>query len=184
MHKRSRSLQAGVFARPDFLQDRQRTRHKMDLREIRETELQALLAFYRHLHPDDCPLPQLSQIPEVWSSILKNPHSKYYGAFKDGSLVSSCTLSIIQNLTRSCRPYGLIENVVTSPNSRRKGFGEAVLRHRHALEKAWENNCYKVMLLSGRKDEATFQFYENAGFDRNAKQGFVAYSRNSPTSTT
>ena len=30
------------------------------------------------------------------------------------------------------------------------------------------------MLLTGRKDEATFQFYESAGFNRNDKQAFVA----------
>ena len=36
------------------------------------------------------------------------------------------------------------------------------------------SNCYKVMLLTGRKDESTFRFYESAGFDRNAKQAFVA----------
>jgi hypothetical protein len=30
------------------------------------------------------------------------------------------------------------------------------------------------MLLTGRKDAATLQFYESAGFDRHAKQAFVA----------
>lgn len=33
---------------------------------------------------------------------------------------------------------------------------------------------YKVMLLTGRKDEGTFKFYESAGFDRHTKQAFVA----------
>ena len=35
-------------------------------------------------------------------------------------------------------------------------------------------HCYKVMLLTGRLDAATFRFYENAGFDRHGKQAFVA----------
>ena len=43
-----------------------------------------------------------------------------------------------------------------------------------ALEEAWAAHCYKVMLLTGRKDEATFRFYESVGFDRNGKQGFIA----------
>jgi len=44
----------------------------------------------------------------------------------------------------------------------------------HALDDAWRQNCYKVMLLTGRKDEATLRFYEHAGFDPHDKQAFVA----------
>jgi hypothetical protein len=43
-----------------------------------------------------------------------------------------------------------------------------------ALSFAWSQGCYKVMLMTGRKDEATFQFYESAGFNRNDKQAFIA----------
>ncbi|MBI5604401.1 MAG: GNAT family N-acetyltransferase [Deltaproteobacteria bacterium] len=70
------------------------------------------------------------------------------------------------------RPYGLIENVVTHKNYRRRGHGKAVLHH--ALNYAWSKGCYKVMLLTGRKDESTYRFYESAGFDQNAKQAFLA----------
>jgi hypothetical protein len=43
-----------------------------------------------------------------------------------------------------------------------------------ALSVAWRQHCYKVMLLTGRKDEGTLRFYEQAGFDRHEKQAFVA----------
>jgi len=96
----------------------------------------------------------------------------YFGVFIDNMLVSSCTLSIIPNLTRGCRPYGVMENVVTHPNYRRKGLGKAVLKK--ALEYSWNCNCYKVMLLTDRMNEGTFQFYESVGFDRFVKQAFLA----------
>jgi hypothetical protein len=38
----------------------------------------------------------------------------------------------------------------------------------------WEQNCYKVMLLTGRRDEATLRFYQQAGFEAGVKTGFVA----------
>ena len=89
-----------------------------------------------------------------------------------GQLVSSCTLTIVPNLTRSCRPHGVIENVVTHAQHRRRGFGTALLLK--SLDEAWSANCYKVMLITGRKDDATFRFYAAAGFDPEDKQAFVA----------
>lgn len=51
-------------------------------------------------------------------------------------------------------------------------YGKAVPTH--ALEYAWSAGCYKAMLLTGRKDLHTLNFYESAGFDAHAKQAFVA----------
>lgn len=75
------------------------------------------------------------------------------------------------NLTRNARPYGLIENVVTHPDYRNKGYGTAILKK--AVDIAREHNCYKAMLMSSRKEESTLRFYEKAGFERGDKTGFV-----------
>src|SRR5665213_2199943 len=69
-------------------------------------------------------------------------------------------------------PYGVIENVVTHAQHRRQGLGTALLRR--ALDEAWSANCYKVMLLTGRKDDETLKFYAAAGFNRDEKQAFIA----------
>ena len=90
-----------------------------------------------------------------------------------GQLISSCMLTIIPNLTRACRPFGVIENVVTQSAYRGQGWGRALLL-RHALAHAWQARCYKVMLMTGRKDESTLRFYEQSGFERHGKQAFVA----------
>lgn len=144
----------------------------MNIREIRTDELQSLLSLYTHLHERDDPPPSAAVAEAVWSEALANPRISYFGGFASGSLVSSCTLTVIPNLTRACRPYGVIENVVTHAAHRGQGWGKAVLAH--ALAAAWRQDCYKVMLLTGRKDEATLRFYEQAGFDRHGKQAFVA----------
>lgn len=144
----------------------------MSIREIQAEELQSLLSLYRHLHESDDPPPPAALVESVWNEARANPRIKYFGGFASGSLVSSCTLTVIPNLTRGCRPYGVIENVVTHAAHRGQGWGKAILAH--ALDAAWQQNCYKVMLLTGRKDEATLRFYEQAGFDKNDKQAFVA----------
>lgn len=144
----------------------------MKIRELVATELDDLLGLYRHMHVSDTPLPVREQVESCWREILADPRMRCFGVFVEAQLVSSCTLGIIPNLTRGCRPYGLIENVVTHADFRRMGYGKAVLIH--ALAYAWEQSCYKVMLLTGRKNEATYAFYESAGFDRHAKQAFIA----------
>ena len=144
----------------------------MLIRRLQSGDLSDLLALYEHLHSSDTPLPAKSVAHAVWNELMSSPNYRYYGAFLNEQLVSSCTLTIIPNLTRSCRPYGLIENVVTHASHRRKGYAKALLTA--ALADAWTAQCYKVMLLTGRKDEATSRFYEAAGFDRHAKQAFVA----------
>jgi GNAT superfamily N-acetyltransferase len=145
---------------------------EIEIRRIENRELDELLALYKHLHDSDDPSPAPSVVRAVWDRIQSDPSQCYFGAYLDGRLVSSCVLSVIPNLTRGCRPYGLIENVVTHGDYRRRGFGRSVLQA--ALTHAWGLDCYKVMLLTGRKTESVFRFYESAGFDRNAKQAFLA----------
>jgi GNAT superfamily N-acetyltransferase len=45
------------------------------------------------------------------------------------------------------------------------------------VEVAWQENCYKVMLLTGRVNEGVFRLYESCGFDRVEKQGFIARAK-------
>ncbi len=144
----------------------------MNVRLIHPNELSELLTLYEHLHSSDEPLPELSVVQAVWQELMANPRYKYFGCYVNSVLVSSCTLTVVPNLTRGCKPYGLIENVVTHASYRNQGCGKAVLAR--AQSHAWSVGCYKVMLFTGRKDQATFQFYESAGFNRHEKQAFIA----------
>ena len=147
----------------------------VDIRELASSELGELLRLYEHLHVSDDPLPPVSDVEAIWQSIHSNPAFKYFGVFVEEGLVASCTVSIIPNLTRRCRPYAVVENVVTHEGFRRRGLGTALLKH--ALSFAWQAGCYKAMLMTGRKDEGTFEFYEAAGFNSREKQAFIAKPR-------
>ena len=135
-------------------------------------DLPDLLALYQFLNPDDPLLPVDDGLQRHWQDILDNEALHYVVARVNGKLISTCNLTIVPNLTRSARPYGLIENVVTHPEYRRRGIGTQVLKY--ALNIAWKQRCYKVMLLTGSKNDATLRFYEQAGFARGEKTGFVA----------
>ncbi|MCB0280639.1 MAG: GNAT family N-acetyltransferase [Calditrichaeota bacterium] len=144
----------------------------MNIREITKIELEELLDLYGSLHEHDEPLPPKEVVNQVWTNIQSNSGILCFGLYDQGSLVSSCTLVVIPNLTRGCRSYGVIENVVTHTNYRGLGYGKKVLDH--ALRHAWKNNCYKVVLTTSRLTEDIFKFYESVGFSRYEKQAFIA----------
>ena len=151
------------------------------IRAVAEDEPPALLRLYTHLNPNDPPLP-LDEAARIWPSIVQDPNHCVYGVYWgnkwEETLVAACTLVTIPNLTRGGRPYALLENVVTHADYRRRGCGTALLKH--ALEAAWAQNCYKVMLMTGSKKEQTLRFYENVGFKRGDKTGFVARPETTP----
>jgi len=145
------------------------------IREAGEQDLDTVLALYEHLHDADEPAGE-DETMAAWRAIMDDERTHLFILESRGVPVSTCMLSIVPNLTRGARPFGIIENVVTRLESRKQGYATALLHH--ALGCAWGRNCYKVMLLTGRKDEAVFRFYERAGFVRGVKEGFVAYPRN------
>lgn len=140
------------------------------IRLITREELHDLLALYEHLNSEDGDLTVDTRMRAVWEEILADPGQFYLVAEVDGKLVSSCVLIVVQNLTRHATPYALIENVVTHPEYRRRGIGTRILQR--AQEIARERGCYKVMLLTGRRE--AIPFYEQAGFDGRSKTGFIA----------
>ncbi len=143
----------------------------MILRTLVYGDLDRLLGLYAHLFESDAPPPERPTLLAIWQRIVESPMLRCLGLELEGRLISSCTLTITPNLTRGGRPYGQIENVVTHTEYRRRGFGQALIRH--ALGLAWEQNCYKVMLLTGKPD--AHPFYEACGFRKDVKTGFVAY---------
>ncbi|MDK2988708.1 MAG: hypothetical protein PWR16_237 [Methanoculleus sp.] len=142
------------------------------VREAVEEDLGAALSLYAHLHDADEEDDDRA-LRAAWREILADPRTHLFLLEYEGAPVSTCVLHILPNLTRGARPYGLVENVVTRREYRNRGFGTALLNH--ALESAWEEDCYKVMLLTGRNEQNVFRLYEKAGFARGVKEGLIAY---------
>lgn len=134
-----------------------------------EHDLPEVLSLYRHLHPHDPEL-ETAAAERVWSRLLASGLMTVVVAQAAEQLVSSCTLAIVPNLSRGGRSYGVIENVVTHADHRRLGLGRRVLAH--ALDIAWQTDCYKVLLATGSRRETTLRFYEGAGFERGGKTYF------------
>ena len=144
----------------------------MKIREINVNELNELLELYTHLHEQGVP-ENSNNLQKTWNTICNDENHHIIVCEVNGQIVSSCVCVIIPNLTRNIRPYALIENVVTHTDYRNNGYATACLNY--ARELAVRSNCYKIMLLTGSKNDGTLNFYKKAGYNCTDKTAFIQW---------
>lgn len=142
------------------------------LREARQNDLNAILDLYLFLHEVAVPK-ETKQLEMTWEKIINDRDHHLIVCDIDGRIVSSCVCVIIPNLTRNIRPYAFIENVVTHKDYRGKGYATMCLNYAKRI--AEDNNCYKMMLLTGSRTESTLSFYRNAGYNSTDKTAFIQW---------
>ena len=142
------------------------------IREAVYEDLDNILELYLHLHDKSVPEHD-EHLAKTWDQIMSDDKYHLIVCEEDGRIVSSCTCIIVPNLTRTVRPYALIENVVTHADYRNRGYAGECLAY--AKKIADDENCYKLMLTTGSKDPATLRFYENNGYSSKDKTAFTQW---------
>ena len=142
------------------------------VREAVKEDLDELLNLYLFLHEKNIP-ENSEHLENTWKTIIEDINHHIVVKEINGKIVSSCVCVIVPNLTRNIRPYALIENVVTNEEYRGKGYATECLNY--AKEIAIKNNCYKMMLLTGTKNENTVAFYKSAGYNSDDKIAFIQW---------
>jgi len=142
------------------------------VREALKEDLNELLNLYLFLHEKNIP-ENSEHLENTWKTIIEDINHHIVVKEINGKIVSSCVCVIVPNLTRNIRPYALIENVVTNEEYRGKGYATECLNY--AKEIAIKNNCYKMMLLTGTKNENTLAFYKSAGYNSDDKIAFIQW---------
>lgn len=104
-----------------------------------------------------------------WQTLLAHPGTEVFVAGLEGEVWAIAVIHVLPNMTNAARPYALIENVVVSARFRGTGLGRAVMEA--AMQHAWDQGCYKIMLMAGkvRKDGGARKFYEALGFTADEK---------------
>lgn len=132
----------------------------MKIRLASIDEAERVLDLYREYdRPPDTP-PSPTQAREIFAAISAIGHIAV--AEKDGAIVGSYSLYICPNLSRSGRPFGVIENVIVAAAARHTGIGKALMAHAQASAVA--ANCYKLMLSTGCMRQENHLFYMACGF--------------------
>ena len=132
------------------------------VREANRDDLNEILELYLFLHEKSVP-ESSEHLISTWNQIMQDENHHLIVNEINGQIVSSCVCVIIPNLTRNVRPYAFVENVVTHSQHRGKGYATECLNFAKAV--AEKQNCYKMMLLTGSKEQKTLDFYKNAGYN-------------------
>ncbi len=145
---------------------------QLEIRDARRNDINQLLELYKNLHNNPIPLID-DKIKAVWNKIIDDRDNHIILGCLNEKIISSCVLVVIPNLTHNQRPYAFVENVVTHEKYRNRGYASAILDYAKRVAK--DNDCYKIMLLTGSKEKSTLDFYRKAGFNSEDKTAFIQW---------
>lgn len=140
------------------------------VREAVRDDLDSIVQLNRFLNPNDSKINE-NKLKLTWEKIIENSDFfKYYVLEIDSRIISACTITVNPNLTRSCRPFAVVENVITHPDYRGEGHGKELMKR--VIDYAKKCDCYKIMLLSSSDRVNAHGFYSSLGFDSKSKRAF------------
>ncbi|HEX2365470.1 MAG TPA: GNAT family N-acetyltransferase [Bradyrhizobium sp.] len=93
-----------------------------DARTARADDLASLLALFR-VSEVSAVVEPMEQVERIWAKMLSRDGLTVFVSEDEAKIVSTCMLITAPNLLRSGRQHAFLENVVTHPDFRGRGFG-------------------------------------------------------------
>lgn len=134
------------------------------IRKASKADLPDILRLHAQPGMDDGCVLSLDEAGRLFDRMARYPDYRIHVAIRDGRVVGSFALLIMDNLGHQGAPSGVVEDVVVDPRCQRQGVGTAMMQA--ALRLCSEKGCYKVALSSNLKRERAHAFYESLGFER------------------
>lgn len=139
------------------------------IRRAEAGDASAIEELYRELVSD----PHVCVLPEQIAMLSDSPTGLLLVAEAGGMVCATALLTICQDAMYRNQPFGVIENIIVTQESRGHGIGRLLLACIEHL--ADTHHCTKLMLLSSTKREAAHGFFRHSGFTDNTKHAFVKY---------
>jgi GNAT superfamily N-acetyltransferase len=125
-------------------------------------DLSAILGLLAQMHEDEAAIEPCERARATFVELLNSPSRVVLVAVKDDVVVGTIDVFVMPNLTRGCRPWAGIENLVVDESQRGQGYGRALLEA--AIAVAQDAGCYKAQLVSHDRRDAAHSLYEKLGF--------------------
>ncbi|MES2207919.1 MAG: GNAT family N-acetyltransferase [Pseudomonadota bacterium] len=140
------------------------------IRLINENDIEQVVLLLKQLDASN-DVKDFHLLKEKINSIQRKEHIKIVGFELDSKIIGMYTISIIDGITHAFKSFAIIENVVVDVHYRNRELGKQLMAH--AIETAQKENCYKVILETGTKQEWKIKFYEKCGFSYGEKTAFI-----------
>jgi GNAT superfamily N-acetyltransferase len=144
----------------------------LEIRDAIEADLPGILRVLAESGIDGGESFTLDEARAPWVRIRAWPNFRLLAALKDGEIVGTYSLLIMDKLGKRGTPAGVVEDVAVSPGCQGQGIGRAMMAH--ALEACRKAGCYKLALSSNVKRKGAHQFYESLGFERHGYSYMMA----------
>lgn len=141
-----------------------KTEASISFREAQRSDLPAILALIGQPDMDDREVLAIEPARDIFDSMQRYPFYRIFLAERDGVVLGSFALLVMDNLGHLGAPSAIVEQVLVTPSAQGSGIGTAMMRR--AMEVASAHGCYKLVLSSNMKRERAHAFYDALGFER------------------
>ena len=141
------------------------------VRMASEEDIPRILELYRELAITTSQVelgcsPSLDDCRRSFNEIRAAPGHELLVVECEGTVVGTMVLLIVPDLSHGASPWALVENMVIDPGYRRRGLGRLLMEH--AIARAKEAGCYKLVLSSNKKRRDAHRFYRSLGLQHSA----------------
>jgi ribosomal protein S18 acetylase RimI-like enzyme len=131
----------------------------MRITEIEKADLEELSTLYQQLIPNEF---SIEKMESVYDRNKNNKNHIVLVAKENGKLVGTLLASICEMYFGQCKAFMVIEDFVVDVNFRGNGIGTALIKE--AENKAKENNCSYIMLITDSDRIQSQNFYKKIGY--------------------
>ena len=156
----------------------------LTIREASADDLPRIVALLQQLSLDEPREqgegPLLDAYVSAFRQIEANRRQRILVVEAEGRVVATLAFMIVPNLSHRGRPWAHVDNVAVDEVSRRKGYGEALMRY--AVDEARRAGCYKLTLTSNKQRAEAHRFYRRLGFSATHEGFRISFEDADPAS--
>lgn len=139
----------------------------MIVRKIQEQDLESIIELYKQFWGD---ISNLDKMKKKCKETIGNSNFIVLCVEIDKKVVGTITGIVCNDLYGDCKPFLVMENLITSKEYRKKGIGKALLSELE--KKGREMECTQILFITETNRNDAISFYEAMGYDPKTHVGF------------